>query len=62
MTGGVALILGNIGKNFGAGMSGGIAYVYGNKFPNNYNKSSIDFIEKSDYYVIKNWFIIKNIL
>ena len=55
MTGGVALILGNIGKNFGAGMSGGIAYVYGNKFPNNYNKSSIDLveIEKSDYYVIK---------
>ena len=24
MTGGTALILGNIGKNFGAGMSGGI--------------------------------------
>jgi len=28
MTGGVAVILGEIGKNFGAGMSGGIAYIY----------------------------------
>jgi glutamate synthase (NADH) len=28
MTGGVAVILGPVGKNFGAGMSGGVAYVY----------------------------------
>ena len=28
MTGGNAVILGRVGKNFGAGMSGGIAYVY----------------------------------
>ena len=28
MTGGVAVILGAVGKNFAAGMSGGIAYVY----------------------------------
>ena len=28
MTGGKAFILGNTGRNFGAGMSGGIAYVY----------------------------------
>lgn len=28
MTGGVAVILGEVGRNFGAGMSGGIAYVY----------------------------------
>jgi glutamate synthase (ferredoxin) len=27
MTGGVAVILGDVGRNFGAGMSGGIAYV-----------------------------------
>ena len=27
MTGGVAVILGNVGRNFGAGMSGGVAYV-----------------------------------
>lgn len=29
MTGGKALILGDIGRNFGAGMSGGVAYIYG---------------------------------
>ncbi len=28
MTGGIVLILGSTGRNFGAGMSGGIAYVY----------------------------------
>ena len=28
MTGGVAVILGTVGKNFGAGMSGGLAFVY----------------------------------
>ncbi|MCA9838180.1 MAG: glutamate synthase large subunit [Trueperaceae bacterium] len=28
MTGGVAVILGDTGRNFGAGMSGGVAYVY----------------------------------
>ena len=28
MTGGVAVILGEIGRNFGAGMSGGIAYIF----------------------------------
>jgi glutamate synthase (ferredoxin) len=28
MTGGVAVVLGSTGRNFGAGMSGGVAYVY----------------------------------
>lgn len=28
MTGGMVLVLGKVGKNFAAGMSGGIAYVY----------------------------------
>jgi len=28
MTGGTVVILGNVGRNFAAGMSGGIAYVY----------------------------------
>jgi glutamate synthase domain-containing protein 3 len=28
MTGGVAVILGETGRNFGAGMTGGVAYVY----------------------------------
>jgi len=36
MTGGIAVILGEVGRNFGAGMSGGIAFVYDNK--NTFNK------------------------
>lgn len=28
MTGGTVVVLGDVGRNFGAGMSGGIAYVY----------------------------------
>ncbi|RLJ61586.1 glutamate synthase (NADH) large subunit [Lacinutrix venerupis] len=31
MTGGVAVILGAVGRNFGAGMSGGVAYVFDEK-------------------------------
>jgi len=31
MTGGIAVILGQVGRNFGAGMSGGIAYVFDEK-------------------------------
>ena len=58
MTGGVVLCLGETGKNFGAGMSGGIAYVLDLentfkdncnlslvellKIPNNFNKKTID--------------------
>ena len=28
MTGGTAVVLGHVGKNFGAGMSGGLAYIF----------------------------------
>jgi glutamate synthase (ferredoxin) len=45
MTGGVALILGEIGRNFAAGMSGGIAYIYNNQKNydiNNFNMESIE--------------------
>lgn len=31
MTGGVAVVLGEVGRNFGAGMSGGVAYIYDTK-------------------------------
>ena len=31
MTGGVAVVLGEVGRNFGAGMSGGIAYIFDEK-------------------------------
>jgi glutamate synthase (ferredoxin) len=46
MTGGVAVILGSVGRNFGAGMSGGIAYVFdpdGN-FIGNCNNDSLNFL------------------
>ena len=49
MTGGVAVILGKVGRNFGAGMSGGIAYVLAedNTFFKNCNSDSlnVDLIE-----------------
>ena len=31
MTGGTAIILGEIGDNFGAGMTGGMAFIYDEK-------------------------------
>jgi glutamate synthase (NADPH/NADH) large chain/glutamate synthase (ferredoxin) len=44
MTGGVAVILGDTGRNFAAGMSGGVAYVYDvqNTFPGRLNASMVD--------------------
>jgi glutamate synthase domain-containing protein 2/glutamate synthase domain-containing protein 1/glutamate synthase domain-containing protein 3 len=44
MTGGRAVILGRVGKNFGAGMSGGIAYVYDkhNKLEKRLNREMVD--------------------
>ncbi|MCP5503044.1 MAG: glutamate synthase large subunit [Leptospiraceae bacterium] len=43
MTGGVAIVLGKTGRNFAAGMSGGIAYVwdYQNNFRNQVNMSMV---------------------
>ena len=44
MTGGLAIILGKTGRNFAAGMSGGVAYVYDveNSFPKNVNKEMVE--------------------
>lgn len=44
MTGGRVLILGSTGRNFAAGMSGGIAYIYDVKgeFPGNCNQEMVD--------------------
>jgi len=44
MTGGEAIILGKVGKNFGAGMSGGIGYVYDYEgtFLSKFNSDSAD--------------------
>ncbi|MDR1567427.1 MAG: glutamate synthase large subunit [Streptococcaceae bacterium] len=44
MTGGVAVILGSTGRNFGAGMSGGVAYVYDpdKQLPSRLNQEMVD--------------------
>jgi glutamate synthase (ferredoxin) len=44
MTGGVAVILGDVGRNFGAGMSGGLAYIYDTdkKFSKKCNKEGLN--------------------
>ena len=50
MTGGVAVILGDVGRNFGAGMSGGIAYVYApeKSFKNRCNQEGLNLDPLSD--------------
>jgi glutamate synthase (NADPH/NADH) large chain len=57
MTGGRALILGETGRNFAAGMSGGIAWVYDPQgtFPANCNQEMVDLegLEAEDEVVIR---------
>ncbi len=55
MTGGKVVILGDIGRNFAAGMSGGIAYIYNIKenFVNNCNKEMVDLDEIDDNDIIE---------
>ncbi|MBL6648019.1 MAG: glutamate synthase large subunit [Flavobacteriaceae bacterium] len=59
MTGGSAIILGEIGRNFAAGMSGGTAYIYKTqKFDNrNFNTEMIEFEIPSsqDLDIVKNY-------
>lgn len=59
MTGGKAIILGNIGSNFGAGMSGGIAYIYDkdSRFDTfrNYELTDFDTITYDDEEVLKKY-------
>ena len=53
MTGGTAIILGQVGDNFGAGMTGGMAFVYDHKnnFENFANPSSIIWqLIETDYW------------
>jgi glutamate synthase (ferredoxin) len=50
MTGGTAVILGEVGRNFGAGMSGGIAYIFDEKntFRKNCNAESLNLLRVED--------------
>ena len=45
MTGGIAVILGKIGRNFAAGMSGGIAYIYNEKGIFDEKKFNLEMVE-----------------
>eukprot|EP00879_Flechtneria_rotunda_P003043 GHRR01003263.1.p1 GENE.GHRR01003263.1~~GHRR01003263.1.p1 ORF type:complete len:2008 (+),score=728.67 GHRR01003263.1:1512-7535(+) len=56
MTGGVAVVLGPTGKNFGAGMSGGIAYVYD---PNNQLESLANSDVKGDLMAVTEYQDVK---
>lgn len=57
MTGGIAVILGNTGRNFAAGMSGGVAYVYDldNSFASKCNMEMIDLdpLDQDDAIVLQ---------
>lgn len=58
MTGGIAVILGTVGRNFGAGMSGGIAYIFDDKntFSKNCNLQTLNLLrveEESDITELK---------
>jgi glutamate synthase (NADPH/NADH) large chain len=57
MTGGIVVILGETGRNFAAGMSGGIAFVFdGNKtFPKNCNMEMVllDTLEDEDEQLLR---------
>ncbi|KAI9504761.1 hypothetical protein BX070DRAFT_189856 [Coemansia spiralis] len=44
MTGGRVIVLGDVGRNFAAGMSGGIAYVLANDFNNMCNTESVELV------------------
>lgn len=48
MTGGKVLILGKIGRNFAAGMSGGVAYIYGLNNKKNVNCELVSILDLDD--------------
>jgi len=62
MTGGVAVIIGDTGRNFAAGMSGGVAYILDEQgtFPAKVNREMIELdpMENEDFETVKN--LIKN--
>ena len=55
MTGGVAVILGEVGRNFGAGMSGGIAYIFDEKktFRKKCNNEALNLLDVTEDNDIK---------
>ena len=64
MTGGVVLCLGKTGKNFGAGMSGGLAYVLDkdNNFSDNCNFSLIELLKVKNTQKLNKKILTRNFL
>ena len=61
MTGGKVVILGSIGRNFGAGMSGGVAYIYKKSLSEkNFNMNMIEIESLDDHDNIEILSMIKN--
>ena len=52
MTGGQVVILGEVGNNFGAGMTGGMAFIYdaGDSFMDRVNPASLEFWRIASVY------------
>jgi glutamate synthase (ferredoxin) len=48
MTGGIAIILGDFGRNFAAGMSGGIAYLFSDDGTFDDRKFNLEMVELED--------------
>jgi glutamate synthase (ferredoxin) len=48
MTGGIAVVLGEFGRNFAAGMSGGIAYLYSEDGTFDEKKFNLEMVELED--------------
>ena len=48
MTGGIAVVLGDFGRNFAAGMSGGIAYLFNENSSFDEKKFNLEMVELED--------------
>lgn len=60
MTGGIVAILGATGVNFGAGMTGGFAYVLDENqdFQGRVNNESVEAISLSDLYIHQDTYVV----
>ena len=64
MTGGTIVVIGKTGTNFGAGMTGGLAFVYDNEqdFEKKINSQSVDFMKLDKKSLLKHKHYLKQLL
>ena len=64
MTGGTIVVIGETGTNFGAGMTGGLAFVYDNEqaFEKKINLQSVDFMKLDKKSLLKHKHYLKQLL